>query len=295
MARAFSSSLIAGLLITLGSPSAQAQDDRTINVIGRKPEEVRQEAKDFVRRTGVAERPVARWIDPVCPQVMGVSAEIAARVEARIREIAKEVKARVAPQPCDGNILISFTSNGSAVIREIAAKGAGRLAEVSPNARALLLDGDLPIRWWHTSQERTKDGMRSMGNDAPPAVFQRSEQPGNVPLGGQVYQQYRPSFVSTQMVRALRSATIIVDANKAAGIPLDSVAAFAALVGLAEIELDDETPPNSILSLFAPAGPRDLTGLDRNFLHALYKLPLDRTALAHRGLLVRGLLNARGK
>jgi hypothetical protein len=28
-----------------------------------------------------------------------------------------------------------------------------------------------------------------------------------------------------------------------------------------------------------------------NFLRALYRLPLDRTALAQRGLLARGLLN----
>jgi hypothetical protein len=137
--------------------------------------------------------------------------------------------------------------------------------------------------------------MASMGNDAPPAVSARSEQPGGVPLAGEVHQQYRSSFLSTQLVRALKSATIIVDATKASGTPLESVAAYAALVGLAEIQLDEEVPTNSILGLFAPNGPRGLTALDINFLRTLYRLPLDRTASMQRGLLVRGLVNAGGK
>jgi len=55
---------------------------------------------------------------------------------------------------------------------------------------------------------------------------------------------------------------------------------------MAEIQLGQEAPPNSILALFKANGPRELTALDWNFLRTLYKLPLDRTAAAHRGLLV---------
>ena len=284
----------AGLSLSFGAAGiaalqAPAASD-TINVIGRKPTEVRQEAKDFVRRTGVAERPVARWIDPICPKVLGVSDAIAGKVEARIREVAQEAKARIARGPCRANIIVNFAGDGGALIREIAAKAPNRLMEVPPEARPLLLDGSAPIRWWHTSEVRTKDGMGSIGNDAPPAVTMRGEQPGGVPLPGDVHQQYRSSFLSTQLVRALKSATIIVDANKAGGVPLESVSAFAALVGLAEIQLDEDTPDNSILGLFAAGGPRDLTPLDTGFLRALYRLPLDRTANMQRGLLIRGIV-----
>ena len=298
MARIVPIALLAGALLASGLSAAQAQEAAapgTIDVMGRKAEEVRQEAKDFIRRTGVADRPVARWVDPVCPQIIGVSAEIARMVDARIREIAKDAKIRLARRPCDGNLIVSFVSDASFIVREIAEKSPSQLTEVSSEARALLVGGESPVRWWHTSHDRTADGMGDIGNDAPPAVFARQEQPGGSPLGGNVYQQYRSSFLSTQMVRALRSATIIVDVNKATGMPLESVAAFAALVGLAEIEINEETPPNSILSLFAPEGPRDLTVLDTNFLRTLYRLPLDRTAIAHRGLLVRGLVNAEEK
>jgi hypothetical protein len=38
--------------------------------------------------------------------------------------------------------------------------------------------------------------------------------------------------------------------------------------------------------------PRELTGQDKAFLLALYRLPLDRQALRHRGLLVREMVAA---
>ena len=136
---------------------------------------------------------------------------------------------------------------------------------------------------------RTKDGMRDMGNEVPPSA--RLDGPGGVPLAGDVHQQYRSSLASTQMIRVLRAATIVVDVNKAEGTPLDSVIDLAALVGLAEIRPGAEPPPNSILALYERDGPKQLTQLDLNFLTALYRLPLDRTAIAHRGLLVKGIVN----
>ena len=97
------------------------------------------------------------------------------------------------------------------------------------------------------------------------------------------------------MIRVLRAATVVVDVNRAEGMPLDSVIDLAALVGLAEIRPGAEPPPNSILALYAPDGPKQLTQLDLNFLRAIYRLPLDRTAIAHRGRLVKGLVNPAGK
>jgi hypothetical protein len=166
------------------------------------------------------------------------------------------------------------------------------LKDVSPTHRAYLYDGRTPVRWWHVTQARTKDGMRDVGNEVPPAV--RLDGPGGAQLGGNVYSQYRSSFLSTQMVRVLRAATVIIDVDNAEGKALDSVIDFAALVGLAEIRPSDPPPAGSVLSLFA-GGPKELTPLDENFLRTLYKIPLDRTAIAHRGLLVRGLVNAEAK
>lgn len=50
--------LLAGAAVAAEPPAPD-----TINVIGRKPEEVRREAQEFVRQLGVSERPVARWVE----------------------------------------------------------------------------------------------------------------------------------------------------------------------------------------------------------------------------------------
>lgn len=287
---------MAGLIISLwialvsaGQAKAvepQAPAD-TINVIGRKPEEVRREAQDFVRKIGVTERSVARWTEPVCPKVLGVAPEIGKRVTNKVREIARDAGIRVATPPCRTNIAITFAGDGGALVRRVAAKAASRLMEVAPADRAALLDGDAPIRWWHATEMRTKSGAGTTDNEAPP--FAQLEGPGGVPMAGEVFFQYSSSIASTQMVRVLKASTVIIDVNRATGMPLDSVAAYAALVSLAEIQPSDGAPGNSILSLFRENGPRDITALDASFLRALYRLPLDRTALAQRGLLVRSL------
>ena len=284
----------APLAVLASAPSlAEPPTPDTINVIGRKPEEVRREAQEFVRQVGVAERPVARWAEPICPHVLGVAPEIGRRVAARIQQAARDADIKVAKGPCRTNIVVSFASDGAALTRALAAKAPVRLIKVAAEDRPALLEGDAPIRWWHATEMRAKDGMGTTGNEAPP--FAKLDGPGGVPMAGEVYFQYNSSIASTRMVRVLKAATVIIDANRATGMPLDSVAAYAALVSLAEIQPNEEAPANSILSLFQPDGPRELTALDTNFLRALYRLPLDRTALAQRGLLVRGLLNPPGK
>ena len=71
------------------------------------------------------------------------------------------------------------------------------------------------------------------------------------------------------------------------GRKLDTLAAYAALVAFAEIRNLDATPDGSILGMFAAGTPpRGLTPQDTAFLRALYRIPLDREAMRHRGQLV---------
>ncbi len=222
--------------------------------------------------------------------MIGVPDDIADRVRRRIRAIAEQAGARLAKGKCQSNLLVAFARKGEDVVHRIAARSPNQVKDVDPQHRAYLYEGKTPIRWWHAVQSRTKDGMRDGGNDAP--AFVRLEGPGGVPLGGDVHLQYRSTLVGTQMVRALRVATVIIDVDDAEGHSLASVSDFAAMVGLAEIRPTDPPPAGSVLSLFANPGSKELTPLDQKFLATIYKLPLDRTAFAHRGLLVRGLIEA---
>lgn len=105
---------------------------------------------------------------------------------------------------------------------------------------------------------------------------------------------YSNSIVSTQVVRAIRSATVLIDVNKATGVKLDATADYAAFVALAELRPSPEPQPNSILGLFkGEKPPTHLTEWDTKFLRELYRLPLDRRARQQRNSLAGALIGDR--
>src|SRR5688572_17399173 len=75
----------------------------------------RDRAAEFVRATGVAngDTPVARWVDPVCPRVMGLREDAARVAENKMRAIATQAGIEVADQDCDTNIVVSFVPNAA--------------------------------------------------------------------------------------------------------------------------------------------------------------------------------------
>ena len=113
--------------------------------------------------------------------------------------------------------------------------------------------------------------------------------PDNVPT----MMHYENSNISTLAQRSLVSASVVIDESAIVGMTLDSIADFAALVGFAEIRDPDARPEGSVLGLFGtPPTARQLTAQDMIFLRALYRMPLDRQAMRHRGLLVREISTA---
>lgn len=273
----------------------------TIVVTGTKMsrEEAHDRAVEFVRGTGVAtgRQSVARWVDPVCPRVIGLADNHAKVVEAKLRAIAEDAQIKVARAPCKANIAVSFTPDAGAVMRTIAAKSPRRLAEVPTGARDALVEGAAPVRWWYSSDTRSRHGMRGRNNPAP---FAQGDGDSHAQGGGSMLpagipgiQHYDSSMISTQAVRVLTSATVVVDVSRIEQLPLDAVAAYAAFVAFAEVRAGDELPTGSILGLFAASSAtREMSEWDLAFLRALYRLPLDREAPYHRGFLVRELVNS---
>jgi hypothetical protein len=257
---------------------------------------VHDRAEKFVRATGVAsgETPAARWVAPICPVVLGLEDIGKRAAEAKIRRVASAVGADVAPRGCRRNIVVSFTSDGAALAREIVNREPGRVALLAPRAREAVLTGPAPIRWLYTAETtgRHGDGEIVAGNAAQSIPATHAGSGAGSSIGGDVpsLMHYESSILSTLTNRVLTSAIVIVDTDEAMGRRLDTLAAYAALVALAEIRNADAAPEGSILSLFESSSPpRDLTAQDLAFLRALYRLPLDRQAMQHRGQLVHGI------
>lgn len=283
-------SLLAALtLFAIAPERADAADTIVVTGTPVTREEARKQAVEFVRRAGVAElQPVARWISPVCPRVSGVAPDVAGKVEDQIRRTAAAVGAPVGKAGCSTNIAIYFTKDGNGAAQSILDRAPRLFQQMEPDARTRLLTGGDAIRWWHTTRIQGRHGASP--TDAPTAQTGiDGGEGGGGPISGALA-QYNSSLISTQAVRALFTASIIIDVEQAAGYSLDAVGAFAAMVALAEFDSDPPPPDGSILGLFGDAKDRrSLSARDMALLEAIYSLPPDREARQHRRQLVGAL------
>ena len=202
---------------------------------------------------------------------------------------------RVAPENCVRNLVVSFTPDGAGLAQAISRQEPRRLSELTPSARETVLTGSAPIRWWYTTEVRSRHGAQTGGGTG--GVSDNAPGPdgaaaGGIPGGGGLM-HYESSVVSTLTQRVITSAIVIVDQDDIMGRRLDSLADYAALVALAEIRGVGATPEGSILGMFAaPSAVRNLTAQDMAFLQALYRLNLDRQAMQHRGALIGQITDA---
>lgn len=256
--------------IALLAAAPVASDDADAIIVTGTPvtrEEAKKRAAEYVRRAGIAQlKPLARWVDPVCPRTVGVEDDVAAIVNARVRAVASAAGAPVAPADCSANIVVAFSLDGRALARAVRRKAPDQFAELAPVARDRVLDGKGAIRWWYTTRDESRDGM---------------------PISDFYVKLYNSSVVSTQVVRALQTATVVIDVEQAEGMPLDAVASYAAMVALAEFRSNPPPPQESILALFdGEAGRRELSGHDAALLRGIYTVPPDREAWQQRRQLV---------
>lgn len=284
--------LLAVILFLPRFAAAADAPDEEIVVTGTvlSPAEARRQATEFVDRVGVAsgQTPAARWIDPVCPRVFGLDGTRAAQVERRLRAQAAAVGARLATSGCAPNLAVIFTADSGSMVKKIVRRSTTTLSEVEPAGRRELIDGKAPVRWWYDTEARGKDGQRDIAMPFAAGLEEGGVLPGG---SGGTFFQYRSSMVSTLSVRAIRSATIVVDVEQATGVPLAAVGDFAALVGLAEVRRPAAAVPGSILALFEAEQPvRGMTDRDLAFLRGLYAMPLDRLARQHRRMLVERMV-----
>jgi hypothetical protein len=284
-------------LFAIGASSValgQSNKSNEIIVTGQSQttEQIREEAKLFVKAASAM--PVAgqfaRWRVPICPKTSGIAESNAAIVNAKIRLVAEEAGIRVAKANCKPNLVIIFTDNAAGIIAELSTKKNRAFGGMGFRERELLTTSGGIARWWYATGVEGIDGHQST---AVPAALMTASLGGSVADGASASSAmvsngqttgidgYSSSLIGTRVRAKIERATFIVDANKADGRTLKSVAAYAALVTLARIKMDHAiSDPNTILGRFAdPKAPaEDLTARDKAFLSALYEVPPNRDA-----------------
>lgn len=259
-------SVLAAILLI---PTVQAQDEpnsRTIVVTGKRQASEAQ-ARHFVRQVVATNTgQLARFLDPVCPHILGVPPSLASEMEDRIRSDAADARVPLAPAGCKPNLVGVIAKNADVFIAFMRKHHGSFFDDLS--------DVDLhdafksgAVHSWRLIETRDADGAPASGD---PAVAEAHTSSGDPPM----VEAYGSSAFAAPTQAATVNAVVVLDKK----IVLDKTVAqladyiaMRALAGARPPKADGAVPP-TILSLFdaSAVAPREMTSMDAGLLAGLY-------------------------
>ena len=246
----------------------------------RHREVVARQVRAFV--TQIAVKPydasLARWqsVVPICPLVAGLPREDGEYILARISKIAAAAGAPLAPEHCKPNLFIVVSAHPDALLKTWNKRDVRMFGDESDQGGAKIrkfLNSNSPIRVWYNAELFSAEGTPLGNAECQSALTCRTNS----------------RAIATRIVfnetRDLTSALVMVDGPRTRGVKFGQLAAYIAMLGLAEIRADaDVADAPSILHLFSRAAserPAGLSAWDEEFLKALYHTEhTDRQQLA---------------
>lgn len=242
-------------------------DDPAINsdsilVTGRTEQpsrsEVHSQARDIAVSGNVYDVPLARFEDPICPGIAGLTVETATMMVDRIRENARFVDLAIQEDGCRPNFIVAFVDDGQRTLANLMDQNPARFQWLtSVDKREMLEPG--PVRVWTDVQPTTRDGI----------PIARGRNLVNPPMTRAAMSHSR---IYTTLRNDIVSVMIIVDRDAARGMSLLQLADYATMRGLVQTQPTEGMSVGSILGLFEPNGPfaEHLTDFDRAYLNAVY-------------------------
>ena len=228
---------------------------------------------DFVKKITQNSRfertAVPRWRAPLCFSVEGLPENENAFVVQRLTEIASRAGAPLQNKGCaksSSNFHVVFTLNARQVAKDWYAHHRDMFETNTdgPSQISRFVDpSPAPaVRVWHAATLFASDGT-------PFVVVDPADPVESVPHTDDIW-----SMLTTRGTIGLNYAVVIIDGTKTNGAGLAPLADYAAMAGLAELDLGAQLGEDpTILKLFsesASARPVGLTSRDQSFLSALY-------------------------
>jgi hypothetical protein len=217
------------------------------------------------------EASLSRWNNPICPLVVGLPQEEDRFFRARLSEIAVAAGAHLAPQPCQANFAVIVAAEPDAVLKAWYKRDYHLFGDATENRINEWLKRSRPVRVWYNVESGSASGLPYSPWIA--GSFGQGFGVDNtaVPVDNNV----EASHIVFNAVRDFSSVIVAIDSARTEGTSLNTLADYAAMVGLAEIQSDadfGEVP--TILRLFSSsegAKPTNLSDWDTALLTALYK------------------------
>jgi len=202
---------------------------------------------------------LGRWErrTPLCPLIAGLSHQDGEDILARVSQISVSIGAPLAAQPCKPNFHVIVTSEPDELLRAWSKRDPWMFDDDADEGGTKIhrfLNASTPVRAWYNVSFSDLEGL---------------------PL----HWQFRSGVLARQGdhaggLRDLSSVILIVDARLTGGVSFGQLAAYLAMVGLAQIRLDTKLgDAPTILQIFSSRGKAPLQGLsswDQAYLKALY-------------------------
>jgi hypothetical protein len=250
-------------------PSPKAPLDTVIVEAAKDRKALQRQVDAFVTGIAVAprEQSLANWQTqtPICFLVAGLPREDAEYMLARLSKIAASAGAPLGQEHCKPNFYVVVTSQVDALLKAWGKRDTRMFGGAGGTSIHKFLNATAPVRAWYNAELYNSDGT-PLGNGEGQSDFDISQVRTNL--------NAEATRIRFNDVRNLSSVMVIIDAPHAKGITFGQLAAYVAMVGLAEIRVDARTSaaPSSILQLFSGSAtpPPGLSAWDEAFLKALY-------------------------
>jgi hypothetical protein len=259
-----------------GPPTQQSKaelDEITVKA-KRDRAMLERRVKTFV--SGITATPfqnsLARWQKeiPICPAVAGMTHDHGEYMLSQLSQIAAAAGAPLAPERCKPNFYVIVTGVPDQLIAAWGKRNPWIFGNAGGKKIREFVAASTPIRVWYNAVFYNSDGTPCKWVDGIPFCA----------AGG---------HLRWGAVRDLSSVIVLVDTRRTTGITFGQLAAYIAMVGLAEIRADAKVgDAPTVLRLFtdsshAPAG--GMSTWDTAYLKALYQTDHDDlTQHLHIGL-----------
>jgi hypothetical protein len=240
----------------------------------REREKLRHDVDAFVASamTKSYEDSLMRWDHPVCPLVAGFSREVGEFILSRLSNIARSVHAPLDKEKCKPNFFLvnaRYPSTFLKILWRLRPRLFDTKYGIAPVKR--FIDYPRPIRVWYNATDIDADtGVAITGALAESAGIRMGK--ADYPIN--VLPSSLGSRITRPVVRNIESAIIIVDPEKIEALNIGQMVDYVALVGLAQINLDNDIgQAPSILQVFSASAispPLEMTAWDKALLLSLY-------------------------
>ncbi len=285
----------AAALVQAGQPTREATPPPADDIVveGRRDtvRSIRRETRRIARNR---DGQLSRFEEPVCPLAIGLPRAISRAVEARIRFVASQVGARVAPLPCRANLTMIVASDGHDFLTALANKRSILFGTLPAHEFRRLQGSSGPVWTWQQTLPKRRDGgpVEFIGAIGDP--------PRRVAKGAYVASNVDLSRLTSPVRLDTGAAFVLLSLRRVGGMTVRQIADFSAMVGLAGIKdtAPDDLDHDSILTAYraeiaATQVPPEATAFDIAYLDALYSgesgFTVDRKTAAMAGQIERTL------